>query len=254
MKRAFTLVELLVVIAIISLLAAILFPVFVRVREKARQTSCQSNEKQMGLAILQYTQDFDEMCPFTYITNTGKNWKDLLEPYTKSTQIYICPSNPLRKLNVSYSPNACNGYSYSTSPSTLNGVMGYQDAWGTMLPARLSQITDAAGLIAIVETNWPNGNLQPGNAYYAAANGPAGTPTKAVALFAGHFGMTNYLFVDGHVKALTPFQTVTASEGGSARTNFWRRDGKPYTNWGTYDQELTKSQTFLSAAANYYQD
>jgi len=63
-KRGFTLIELLVVIAIIAILAAILFPVFAKVREKARQTSCLSNEKQLGLAITQYVQDYDEKLPW----------------------------------------------------------------------------------------------------------------------------------------------------------------------------------------------
>src|SRR5476651_129734 len=62
-KRGFTLIELLVVIAIIAVLAAILFPVFAQAREKARQTSCLSNEKQLGLAVMQYVQDYDEMTP-----------------------------------------------------------------------------------------------------------------------------------------------------------------------------------------------
>ncbi len=60
LRRAFTLIELLVVIAIIAILAAILFPVFAKAREKARQSSCQSNVKQLGLAFMQYTQDYDE--------------------------------------------------------------------------------------------------------------------------------------------------------------------------------------------------
>ncbi len=65
-KQGFTLIELLVVIAIIAILAAILFPVFAQAREKARQTTCASNEKQMGLAILQYQQDYDEMFPMMH--------------------------------------------------------------------------------------------------------------------------------------------------------------------------------------------
>ncbi len=93
-RRGFTLIELLVVIAIIAILAAILFPVFARAREKARQTSCLSNLKQIGLAALMYAQDYDE-------TFTGSNqncappnlaWSQLIEPYLKNEQILICPS------------------------------------------------------------------------------------------------------------------------------------------------------------------
>ncbi|WP_395145752.1 prepilin-type N-terminal cleavage/methylation domain-containing protein, partial [Armatimonas sp.] len=65
-KRAFTLIELLVVIAIIAILAAILFPVFAQAREKARQTSCLSNQKQIGLGVMQYVQDYDETYPTAY--------------------------------------------------------------------------------------------------------------------------------------------------------------------------------------------
>jgi prepilin-type N-terminal cleavage/methylation domain-containing protein/prepilin-type processing-associated H-X9-DG protein len=86
MRRGFTLIELLVVIAIIAILAAILFPVFAKAREKARQTSCLSNEKQLSLAQLMYAQDYDE-------TLTGRMfWPRLLEPYVKNRQLFGCPS------------------------------------------------------------------------------------------------------------------------------------------------------------------
>ena len=89
-RAGFTLIELLVVIAIIAILAAILFPVFAKAREKARQSSCLSNEKQMDLAILQYAQDYDErMMPRYY---TGYNWDQQIAPYIKNTQIFQCPS------------------------------------------------------------------------------------------------------------------------------------------------------------------
>lgn len=105
MKKAFTLIELLVVIAIIAILAAILFPVFAQARERARGISCLSNTKQMGLAIMMYTQDYDE----TYFWqpwpgNQNPDWNfpiaqpsvgfyDLMQPYVKNTGIFKCPSN-----------------------------------------------------------------------------------------------------------------------------------------------------------------
>ena len=94
-KKGFTLIELLVVIAIIATLAAILFPVFAQAREKARQTSCLSNLRQIGTATLMYAQDFDGAYPYM---STKANivpkprWADRLFPYTKSTQIFLCPS------------------------------------------------------------------------------------------------------------------------------------------------------------------
>ncbi|MBM3477325.1 MAG: prepilin-type N-terminal cleavage/methylation domain-containing protein [Armatimonadetes bacterium] len=101
--RGFTLIELLVVIAIIAILAAILFPVFARAREKARQVSCLSNEKQVVLGLLMYAQDYDERlmaprhpgrgCPSpTGADNGHRTYKVLVNPYIKSTQLWKCPS------------------------------------------------------------------------------------------------------------------------------------------------------------------
>ncbi|RYF37083.1 MAG: DUF1559 domain-containing protein, partial [Cytophagaceae bacterium] len=83
-RNAFTLIELLVVIAIIAILAAILFPVFARARENARKTSCLSNMKQMGLGIVQYTQDYDGTYPQNYNgSTTSYGWADAIQPYLK---------------------------------------------------------------------------------------------------------------------------------------------------------------------------
>lgn len=108
---AFTLIELLVVIAIISILAAILFPVFARAREQARKTACLSNLKQIGSAVLMYAQDYDEqLCPVAVGTcgnvATAFGWADLLMPYVKSVQIFDCPTATWRsKLNTNVQPN-----------------------------------------------------------------------------------------------------------------------------------------------------
>jgi len=92
-SQGFTLIELLVVIAIIAILAAILFPVFAKVREKARQTSCASNMKQLGLAEQQYSQDNDEIYSGSFMdTPKGRaSYAELIYPYIKSTAVFSCP-------------------------------------------------------------------------------------------------------------------------------------------------------------------
>ncbi len=115
--RAFTLIELLVVIAIIAILAAILFPVFAKAREKARQSSCQSNEKQMALAVLQYMSDYDQVTMrwrrYSYSAPNGTFAADiasmpaLLTPYVKNMQIFRCPSASTTSSYLSYHVNVC---------------------------------------------------------------------------------------------------------------------------------------------------
>ena len=127
--RAFTLIELLVVIAIIAILAAILFPVFAKAREKARQTSCLSNEKQIGLGILQYIQDYDEKFPggvvtapvWTYkpsganvpVTGYGEGWVGNISPYVKSTGLFKCPDDSTTGSTTTTPPTYPVSYAFS---------------------------------------------------------------------------------------------------------------------------------------------
>jgi prepilin-type N-terminal cleavage/methylation domain-containing protein/prepilin-type processing-associated H-X9-DG protein len=126
-KRGFTLIELLVVVAIIAILAAILFPVFAQAREKARQTSCLSNMKQMGLALDMYVQNYDETLPLyqdgvwdfgTPDSATRKrsdgpwrtNYLWCLQPYLKNQQIQACPSISTSEVGQEITPNSRSSY------------------------------------------------------------------------------------------------------------------------------------------------
>ena len=97
--NGFTLVELLVVIAIIAILAAILFPVFGRARENARRSSCQSNLKQIGIAMAQYQQDYDERT-LVVDEDTGYSWFGPIQPYIKGEQVFRCPSLSLSLIHI----------------------------------------------------------------------------------------------------------------------------------------------------------
>jgi prepilin-type N-terminal cleavage/methylation domain-containing protein/prepilin-type processing-associated H-X9-DG protein len=134
--KAFTLIELLVVIAIIAILAAILFPVFAQAREKARQASCTSNEKQIALGILMYVQDYDETFPIYWynelstatdppftpeITSGTFGWNEAIYPYIKNIQLFRCPSSPrARTLTV-----GADGSTFGSDDSAPTGASGY---------------------------------------------------------------------------------------------------------------------------------
>lgn len=104
-QKGFTLIELLVVIAIIAILAAILFPVFARAREKARQAACSANLKQVGLGILMYASDYDQYFPPNWTNQCrapGWDWMEITQPYVKNWGLFVCPS-------ATFTPNGPDG-------------------------------------------------------------------------------------------------------------------------------------------------
>jgi len=141
MKRSgFTLIELLVVIAIISILAAILFPVFATAREKARQTACLSDLKQLGLAIAQYEQDYDDMVPSgNNAWGWGCGWAGQVYPYVKTSKAYLCPDDTTTNDRVSYAMN-----------SNLDS-WGYSGVTAVNIPISISQIICPAKSVQLFE-------------------------------------------------------------------------------------------------------
>jgi prepilin-type N-terminal cleavage/methylation domain-containing protein/prepilin-type processing-associated H-X9-DG protein len=198
-RGAFTLIELLVVIAIIAILASILFPVFGRARENARRSSCQSNEKQIGLGVLQYVQDYDEKFPFQYDANNvpintpmgsgaALSIPDKLQSYIKSEQIWICPSG------------------------TGSGRISYHYN-GNMAAMAQASISESSRVMMLRDP--ANGSTY--NVFYMRPQGSFPSNDPAIQSISAdnerndytlnnpkppHFEGYNFLFADGHVKYL----------------------------------------------------
>lgn len=205
-RCAFTLIEILIVIAIIGILAAILFPVFARARENARRASCQSNLKQIGLGLLQYTQDYDERLPRNDSGADLGTWIDTLQPYLKSEQIFLCPtdSSPYQ-MSATGSSGRRTSYGinqiYSDNPT--ENLFEANDAGAT--PTNLAAIEDVSGTIGVGDSqSYYQVYLSADTTSIAVALG-ANPPTFGNAGRSGqfigrHFGGGNFLFLDGHVK------------------------------------------------------
>ncbi len=202
-KRAFTLIELLVVIAIIAILAAILFPVFAKAREKARQASCNSNLKQLALAALQYHQDYDEMTA-SYSSHPGAaasySHREMLYPYLKNTQMTHCPSDSAAATNWSYGPNITGVVANGTTGHSY--LYAYRFSGSIVYPAECGFYMD-------------------GSASYWRYNSSATNRFDGVV--ARHNDGMNVNFFDGHAKWLS--LTYVYGQADVASTSTFLRGG-----------------------------
>lgn len=207
MRKGFTLIELLVVIAIIAILAAILFPVFARAREKARQASCLSNLKQLTLACVAYAQDYDEQLSWEELDLNGSGsmdagdmtWRSQILPYVRNTQIFFCPSDR--------SPT---GTLYTGQTGDFATVAGYAinvSHWDPGSPTQptgssLGQIEDASSVVFLWESTGSHKVGQQANTH-----GYVRTDAAAIR----HNGGQNSGFTDGHAKWMKPSALCPAS-------------------------------------------
>jgi prepilin-type N-terminal cleavage/methylation domain-containing protein/prepilin-type processing-associated H-X9-DG protein len=204
-REAFTLIELLVVIAIIAILAATLFPVFARSRENARRSACQANMKQIGLGIIQYSQDYDEKLPTNLnfqkpncatavpdysISTAGQNWIAAVQPYVKSWQVFVCPSVPKRPGSDAFVPLGNSDTNYFVNEVVLG------------LP--LNKASETSALVWMDEFPERRRDME-SQPYLDGCTWSSGTAYRYkdwnhTAWVDAHFSGSNLLFLDGHVK------------------------------------------------------
>jgi prepilin-type N-terminal cleavage/methylation domain-containing protein/prepilin-type processing-associated H-X9-DG protein len=224
--RAFTLIELLVVVAIISVLAAILFPVFARARENARRASCMSNMKQIGLGMFMYMQDYDGM----YMVSVSKDatgnilWPQFIQPYVKSLNLFNCPS--FSKTTFTQGSSASAYYNSAASvPYGLNfwllgeyyhlSEAGLQTPSETVLVAETGNSASSAATAGYFQC-YPSyyGYTTPTNTQYGFQGNGAARLTDR------HMDGLNILWADGHVKWMKR-SVIEADVGSTTASKYW---------------------------------
>ena len=237
MKKGFTLIELLVVIAIIAILAAILFPVFAQAREKARQTSCLSNLKQIGTALQLYVDDYDETLPpiFTSVIDARldgtemqvrnaaqgaygsaclRNWACMIFPYVKNVGLYNCPSlgaRPAIKSGANVYPLTYGGNMFTCMTKAQTDARGghwfdmSKEEIDALVPKSLAEIKNSAQLVYVADTRVTWGAYNGDNIYYCDLSVipdyiRAYPSTSGVSYGDRHNGGSNFCFCDGHAK------------------------------------------------------
>jgi prepilin-type N-terminal cleavage/methylation domain-containing protein/prepilin-type processing-associated H-X9-DG protein len=231
-RNAFTLIELLVVIAIISILAAILFPVFATAREKARQTTCATNQKNIGLAMLQYSQDYDEYLPWARLYNSTTSywsWDMLVAPYVHMGNQYSFAGNWqwMTGANAPWAvcPDDTVTHAQGNPPAYLQprsySMIAAWNGTGSQ-GQQLSKIESPSTSLLLTESICRGNNV--GDYHCTTVSSPAtqwdcntNPPTSVTYAAGGHNGGWNYTFCDGHVKWMDPKQTIGA--GGNLTSN-----------------------------------